>query len=549
MAGLQAGTILLLSLWTLWLLIALPLLGRERGGAGLLLVFVPLALVLAFTTHVSWRGYLMAWLAAHLALAAAVVIAEEDRRQIWAAAVSLGALLWLWGEGGWQYGRYIAIAMVLLVAAAALAGLGLGCCWLFAVHPLRRQAAAAARQAVDAEHSRADAERSIADARCSLANAKRSLARKDALLAAEQKKYQTAQADSIRQIEALEKSQQLQLERYEQDRRSWERTRQKLRVALQEARRGPDPQFSEDSSAERPQDTGNGTSGLAGADEVTVIRLRFSYVAEHPRFSFSSPGMPPYQPSAADPIRLIIEQSITTMPRDQAGGIDEVLGLGRQARDDATTQERFIDAASEYAGDRIGNDMSHVLTQRWETQDPAHVDAVVQVLNRCDERLHDLAGKPFEEASRTMGLPEPGAAALGGIGSNLVLAPVSREIQGAVRFCEIVGIGIGLVFGLHPLAISCTKSLLRSQLNQRLSTAVKDVFCDREAYTADRDPPSAEPARLARPSAAELTRPWEPVGPARTGPVGTPYEPPARLERGATRGPVDRPASGIGRAF
>jgi hypothetical protein len=125
-AGLHAGTILLLALWTLWLFAALPLLGLERGGLGLLAVFVLLALILALRTGVTGRGYLVAWLAAHAVLAVIVASQEEDgrQRQLLAAVVSLGGLCWLWAEGGWQYGRVIATATAVLAAAGVL---GLGC--------------------------------------------------------------------------------------------------------------------------------------------------------------------------------------------------------------------------------------------------------------------------------------------------------------------------------------------------------------------------------------------------------------------------------------
>ena len=78
------------------------------------------------------------------------------------------------------------------------------------------------------------------------------------------------------------------------------------------------------------------------------------------------------------------------MPRDQAGDVDKVLGQVRQARGDVTFRERFVDAASQYAGDRIGNSTFDVLTSRWITRDPAGIDKVAQALNRSDEWLHGL---------------------------------------------------------------------------------------------------------------------------------------------------------------
>jgi hypothetical protein len=365
-----------------------------------------------------------------------------------------------------------------VVAAAALAGLGFGSCWLFIGRPLRQRADDAARQADAATRQAARAERSLAD--------------ETARLTAERQEHRAAAADSLRRIETLNQRLQIQQEEYERNRQAWERAR------LQEARRSSYLQHGAGSTVPRSDDTDDGASQLASADEVTVIRLRFSYVVERPPASVRSPGRSLVQnPTAADQIRLVIERSEVTMLRDQAQDVDDVLALGRRAHEDASWRDRFVKAASEYAGDRIGNSMFQVLTQRWRTQDVADVDTVAQALNRSDELLHDMAGKPFEQIANKVGVAPPGAAVVGGIGADLVLESISGEIQDAVRVCEVVGIGIGLATGLHPLAIACTKSLLHDELsktlstaiNKALSTAIKDVFSDPDTITVDRAPP------------------------------------------------------------
>jgi hypothetical protein len=167
-----------------------------------------------------------------------------------------------------------------------------------------------------------------------------------------------------------------------------------------------------------------------------------------------------------------------TLPRGQAGRIAEVLELGRRARGDDTFQEH-----------------------RWVTRDVAHLDAVAQDLSRSDEWLHELAAKPFEEISSRLGLGKPGPDVLGGIGSNLALAPVSREIAGAAWVCEIIGIGVGMAFGLHPLAISCTKSLVHGGINDGLTAAIKSAFRGPDAIMVSRGPPSAAGAGSTRSAA------------------------------------------------
>jgi hypothetical protein len=484
MAGQHAGTVLLLVLWTLWLLAALPLLARDWGGVGLVLLFVLLAFLLAFATSLTWRGNVMAWLTAHALLAVAVGILGPGR-QFWAATVSLGGLLWVWGEGGWPHGRPVATVIAILAAAVVLVGLGFGCCWMFVVRPLRERVADAARLA-DAAVRRAD-------------QATRSLRAESALLKSERRERQAAEEEGLRQIKAVEQREQFQHERYEQERRSRDRTVERLRVALEDARRDRALRLG---AAGRSDDAERDSGQPAAADELAVVGLRFSYVAETPRTSALTP--PRWQTDrglAPDRVRLIIEREVATVPRDRVGDVNDVLEQGRRAHGDVTFRDRFVAAASEYAGERIGDRASGPLTEGWITRDALSVDEIVQALNWSDGWLHGLVDKPLEAVAGTLGIGDPEAAMIGGIGSNIALEPVSREIQDAVRICELVGIGIGLALGFHPLAISCTKSLLRSEINKQLSEVIKDVFCTRDSITVERE---QEPAGVARSAADRI---------------------------------------------
>jgi hypothetical protein len=342
MAGLNTGTILLLALWTVWLLAALPLLGRDGAGFGLLAVFVPLALVLAFTTGITWRSYLITWLIAHTLLAA--LAAYEDRRQIGMAAVSLVGVLWLWGQGGWQYGRYFLTGMLIVVAVAALIGLGAGSCWVLVARPARKHADDSARQAHTANQRAGHAERSLAQAH--------------AQLAAER---QQREADAG-QIEGLEQRLQAEQDRHEQDRRAWERNRARFLRTLREARRDRDLDSGAGNGAEQPDGGKNDPAEPVTAEHVTVVRLRVSYIIdEHPAKVNAPGGQDRLTAADAERIRLLIERDVAVVPRGQAGNVDDVLEKGRQAQQDAPFGDRFIDAASEYAADRIGDTASEAL--------------------------------------------------------------------------------------------------------------------------------------------------------------------------------------------
>ena len=266
----------------------------------------------------------------------AAAVASEDRRQIWAAAVSLAGLLWLWAEGGWQYGRYVAMTVILLTAAAALAGLGIGCYWLFIARPLRQRASYAARQANAPTRRATDVELARA------ANSKWIESQEQAMGLSKNSTGRTGTSAS----------------------RPYSGSTRAFKTSGHDAISGGIPHTWPKVQKESP------TSQLARTD-VTVIRLRFSYVAERSRTWLDAPGRVRLGPTSASRIRLTIDRSVVTMPPGKAGHIDEVLELHRRARDDVTFRERFVDAASEYAGDRIGNSTFEVLTRQWQTQDAA----------------------------------------------------------------------------------------------------------------------------------------------------------------------------------
>ena len=90
--------------------------------------------------------------------------------------------------------------MLLLVAAAVLAGLGFGCCWLFVARPLRKRAD-------DATHEAARAQRSLAD--------------RDKQLTDERAKRRVAEGVRVARIDTLEKERRIQQQGYAQDRAAW----------------------------------------------------------------------------------------------------------------------------------------------------------------------------------------------------------------------------------------------------------------------------------------------------------------------------------------
>ena len=103
---------------------------------------------------------------------------------------------------------------------------------------------------------------------------------------------------------------------------------------------------------------------------------------------------------------------------------------GEMTRRDAERQLSYVRGLRiRLWGDRVLQEIA------WKA---GHVDAMAEALNRSNARLHDLAGKPFERIAGRMSLLQPGAAVLGGIGSNPVLA---------VAWCRPVPASVGSLIG------------------------------------------------------------------------------------------------------
>jgi hypothetical protein len=165
----------LLSLWTAWLLFSLFFLVRTAGivlAAG----FLALWFLLAFTTSLSWRNYLMIWLCVPIAVALGQVLAGDRpqiRSRLAVAAASAAGALWLWLAGGAAHAQYVAAAMLGLVAAVLFGGLGFIICWLYFYGPAQRMLRAAESRHQTAERRAAEADRRTAQTAAGLEETRR----------------------------------------------------------------------------------------------------------------------------------------------------------------------------------------------------------------------------------------------------------------------------------------------------------------------------------------------------------------------------------------
>jgi hypothetical protein len=429
MDALHAGTILLLVLWTGWLLVALGLLDR---GKGLLAVFIPLAIVLAIKTDVTWRGYLMAWLPVH-ALVAPLLAKEEHRaKQVVLAVVSLGGLTWLWADGGWRDARPIVTGLVIAASVATLGGLCYGAWWLRNErHPRQPQPepASVANSVPWREYSAHIRPVSARPAPTGLA---------PAISPKPIRAFDPAEAEATAEYTVF---------------------------------------------ANLSADT-NGETASIWMRRVYLVQENaggWHLMVEHDCFPLLS----------VHDVRDRVESA-----RD-AG---EALG------------NAFVDASIGFFSAKITGVFSEAFDdrgnepERWFTQDPIGLGTLAGGISAADHDLHRAVGMPPEHVAGAFGMNGATQGMAAGIAGNMLLAPVDRQLAGMVRKVEIVGIAVGVAFGMHPLALACTKLFLRAQLNREIGNAMKGALFGRDVVQGQKV--VTEPTRP-----VDRSRAVEPMGP------------------------------------
>jgi hypothetical protein len=91
-----------------------------------------------------------------------------------------------------------------------------------------------------------------------------------------------------------------------------------------------------------------------------------------------------------------------------------------------------------------------------------------------------------------MRLPAPAASVTAGIGAELILEPVTRPLRQVAEICEVFGVVAGLVTGLHPLTMACTKMLAHDGLNRAIAEGIAEAA--REVGVTGPEPTGPEDA-------------------------------------------------------
>jgi hypothetical protein len=462
----MAGQYLLLSLWTLWLLIALPSIGG-RAGVILVSVFAALALALVLPGVLAWRTYLIAWLIVHL-LAAAVRVAGQHRPQyLLSGSVSLGGLVWLLilrPTIPWLYPADIPIMIVTVVAFVA-AEYG---CWVLYERAVRERIDRAVAQAQQEAGRRVAAvedllqeERQLRWDREAADSARRGALAAELLHAQDelrrtQDELQRMQDELRHAQDELQRTQdELQQAQVELSHAQDERAR--AREAA-ESQRQDEPLVWYRGPAEARLLARSERAAQAGTVRVEMVRIT-AWLGPGPGGSDGEPGqlVGTTIERRTVPVTPAPGETVSEATRTAA----ERLGQGIKA------------ATAQYAAEEIGGPTWKIVSERWVADGSPGFDAAAGTVADFDAAVHNiLLEKPVQQLSTWAGLPGPLPAVLGGVAGAAEL-PIDRPLNAVRRIIQIGGIVVSVISGNPVLASACFKSLVHDELIHGLEAGIE----------------------------------------------------------------------------
>jgi hypothetical protein len=528
MSALSAGEVVLLSLWTLWLLAALALLPYPVGIA-LPTGLAALGLALILAGVVSWRAYLIAGLAVAV-VAAVVTIVSQGRgpgpgprpgqlRQALLASVSLAGLIWLLILRPTVPWLYPADIPIMIVTVAVLAAAEYGGWMLFDRTVQQRVSSAVAAE-------RQDAARRAAEVASDLETEQRRRSAADEQNAALQRTVreledtQSRQEAELRRRGARLSDQDAELGRREVRLSDQEAELRRVRADLDQARAERDDALaalathpaawyrrlpdgtpaggSPDVPGGAP--AGPGPSAAGEAADVVVLRL----TVDPPAVSRSAAGSQPGQL-----VQVTVERATSTLwPR-----LGETPGE-LQARAEDRLRAEIDGAIAQHSAQAIAQPAWNVVSQRWVATSWADINAAGGAVIDFQTDLHHLVlGQPVQELGTWIGLPVPVTGALAGLAEAAAI-PGDRELTAVVRIIQIGGVVLGAMSGHPLLASACFKSLVHDESVRAVETFISGELGRLGLARAEPPGPASRPGPAGAPSAAEPLRPAHRPGPA-----------------------------------
>jgi hypothetical protein len=176
---------------------------------------------------------------------------------------------------------------------------------------------------------------------------------------------------------------------------------------------------------------------------------------------------------SADTGRLIVQLCVA------GAGTDPQVTDYRQDYEDSAGNDahrhRIMEAASDYAASQL----THAIgASWWAAPDNFALAQMADLLDRPADLMRGLVEHPLTEAAYRVGVSGPLVSVGAGITANFAMAPLTAVPDSAARICEVAGIIVGVVSGIHPLAIACAKRLVRDELGEVIEKLAEDLEID-----------------------------------------------------------------------
>jgi hypothetical protein len=149
-------------------------------------------------------------------------------------------------------------------------------------------------------------------------------------------------------------------------------------------------------------------------------------------------------------------------------------GRSQGPRDAKAFNEKVVEAADNYAAADTVDKLFPGLTGD-DQADSFPVTEAAGDIDKVSRSLQGAVTAALETPAVSIGLTPGEAAISAGIGTNLLLAPITGPLEQASTFLEIAGLVAGLAIGSHPLVLACIKPLLHTELEHALSQSIDAV--------------------------------------------------------------------------
>jgi hypothetical protein len=229
----------------------------------------------------------------------------------------------------------------------------------------------------------------------------------------------------------------------------------------------------------------------------------------------------PVQPQ----VRIHVERYAGKLLTGQLGDQGDASAIIHHAEQDEGFSDRLSEAASDYLATLWGDPAFALVTEQWRTLNTFPETASAEVCNRIANELNAIIEKPLEKIGTVIRLPGLEASTAAGIGSDLILQPVTEPLAQMAKLLEITSVVVGVAIGLHPAALTAAKMLAHDEFHAAVAQGIREA-----ARLAVKE--SAEPAIAPEPhpvDRAPITS--APPVPAQPGPYGPPTPDPAPPEQ------------------